>query len=51
VTNPYERELSNMAAAIAGTAEPLLGRDDAVAQARVIEALYGSAESGEAVRL
>jgi D-xylose 1-dehydrogenase (NADP+, D-xylono-1,5-lactone-forming) len=51
VTNPYERELSNMAAAIAGTAEPLLGRDDAVAQARVIEALYRSAESGEAVRL
>jgi D-xylose 1-dehydrogenase (NADP+, D-xylono-1,5-lactone-forming) len=50
VTNPYERELSNMAAAIAGTAEPLLGRDDAVAQARVIEALYRSAESGEAVR-
>jgi D-xylose 1-dehydrogenase (NADP+, D-xylono-1,5-lactone-forming) len=51
VTNPYERELSNMAAAIAGTAEPLLGRDDAVAQAKVIEALYRSAESGEAVRL
>ena len=51
VTNPYERELSNMAAAIAGTAEPLLGRDDAVAQARVIEALYRSAETGEAVAI
>jgi D-xylose 1-dehydrogenase (NADP+, D-xylono-1,5-lactone-forming) len=50
-TNPYERELANMAAAIAGSGEPLLGRDDAVAQARVIEALYRSAESGEAVRL
>ena len=50
VTNPYERELSNMAAAIAGEAEPLLGREDALAQARVIEALYRSAESGEAVR-
>ena len=50
-TNPYERELSNFAAAIAGEAEPLLGRDDAVAQARVIEALYRSAESGEAVRI
>ena len=50
-TNPYERELSNFAAAIAGEAEPLLGRDDAVAQARVIEALYRSAESGEAVDL
>ena len=44
-------ELSNLAAAIAGEAEPLLGRDDALAQARVIEALYRSAESGEAVEL
>ena len=51
VTNPYERELSNLAAAIAGAGEPLLGRDDAVAQARVIEALYRSAETGEAVRI
>ena len=50
-TNPYERELANLAAAIAGEGEPLLGRDDAVAQAHVIEALYRSAESGEAVRL
>ena len=50
-TNPYERELSNFAAAIAGRGEPLLGRDDAVAQASVIEALYRSAESGEAVHL
>jgi len=50
-TNPYERELSNLAAAIAGEGEPLLGRDDAVAQARVIEALYRSAETGEAVRI
>jgi len=50
-TNPYERELSNLAAAIAGEGEPLLGRDDAVAQARVIEALYHSAEAGEAVHL
>ena len=49
--NPYELELANLAAAIAGEAEPLLGREDAVAQARVIEALYRSAESGEAVRL
>jgi predicted dehydrogenase len=49
--NPYERELSNLAGAIAGTGEPLLGRDDAVAQARIIEALYHSAETGEAVGL
>jgi len=49
--NPYELELTNLAAAIAGEGQQLLGRDDAVAQARVIEALYRSAESGEAVRL
>ena len=47
--NPYGLELENLAAAIAGRAEPLLGREDAVAQARTIEALYRSAESGEAV--
>ena len=47
--NPYELELANMAAAVAGEAPPLLGRDDAVAQARVLDALYRSAESGEAV--
>ena len=49
--NPYELELGNFAAAIAGDGEQLLGREDAVAQARVIEALYRSAESGEAVRI
>jgi D-xylose 1-dehydrogenase (NADP+, D-xylono-1,5-lactone-forming) len=47
----YERELQNFAAAVAGTAPPLLGRDDALQQARVIEALYRSADSGEAVAL
>jgi predicted dehydrogenase len=50
-TNPYGLELANLAAAIAGEAEPLLGREDALAQARTIEALYRSAESGEAVSL
>lgn len=49
--DPYGLELANLAAAIAGEAEPLLGREDALAQARVIEALYRSAESGEAVSL
>jgi predicted dehydrogenase len=49
--DPYALELENLAAAIAGEAEPLLGREDAVAQARVIEALYRSAESGESVTL
>jgi len=37
--------------AIRGEAEPLLGRADAVANARAIEALYASAESREAVPL
>ena len=49
--NSYRLELENLADAIAGEAEPLLGRKDAVAQARVIEALYRSAETGAAVSL
>ena len=48
-TNSYGLELENMSDTIRGRAEPLLGRDDAVAQARVIEALYRSAGSGEPV--
>lgn len=47
----YQLQLENFAAAIRGEAKPLLGRDDAVAQARVIEALYRSAGTGEAVAL
>ena len=39
----YRLELENLAAAAAGTAEPLLGRSDAVGQARAIELLYASA--------
>ena len=49
--NAYVLELDDFAAVIAGERAPLLGRDDALAQARVIEALYRSAESGEAVTL
>jgi D-xylose 1-dehydrogenase (NADP+, D-xylono-1,5-lactone-forming) len=49
--NSYTLELENLADAIEGRAAPLLGRDDAVAQARVIEALYGAAEAGEAIHL
>ena len=49
--NSYGRELSNLAAAITGTEPSLLGREDAVAQARAIEALYRSAETGETVAL
>ena len=49
--NSYTLELENLADAIEGRAAPLLGRDDAVAQARVIDALYRAAESGESVSL
>ncbi|MGH3071731.1 MAG: Gfo/Idh/MocA family protein [Gaiellaceae bacterium] len=47
----YELELANFAAAVEGRAQPLLGREDALQQARVIEALYRSADTAEAVTL
>jgi D-xylose 1-dehydrogenase (NADP+, D-xylono-1,5-lactone-forming) len=47
----YRLELENLSAAIRGDAKPLLGREDAVGQARVIEALFRSAASGAAVSL
>jgi D-xylose 1-dehydrogenase (NADP+, D-xylono-1,5-lactone-forming) len=40
----YRAELENLSDAIRGVGEPLLGREDAVGNARVIEALYRSAE-------
>ena len=49
--DPYMAELDDMAAAIAGERAPRLGRDDAVGQARTIEALYRAAEAGHAVEL
>ena len=42
----YTLELENLADAIEGRASALLGRADAVGQARAIDALYRSAESG-----
>jgi D-xylose 1-dehydrogenase (NADP+, D-xylono-1,5-lactone-forming) len=45
----YQLQLENLADAIAGEAEPLLGRDDALGQARALAALHASAESGEPV--
>lgn len=39
----YRLEAENLSAAIRGRADPLLGRADAVGQARVIEALYAEA--------
>ncbi|HET9102732.1 MAG TPA: Gfo/Idh/MocA family oxidoreductase [Solirubrobacteraceae bacterium] len=47
----YALEVANLGAAISGEAEPLLGRADAVGQARTIAALYASAETGTFVSL
>jgi D-xylose 1-dehydrogenase (NADP+, D-xylono-1,5-lactone-forming) len=47
----YTLEVENMSAAVRGEATPLLGREDAVAQARAIEALYAAADSASAVTL
>jgi D-xylose 1-dehydrogenase (NADP+, D-xylono-1,5-lactone-forming) len=49
--NSYRLELENLGRAIRGEGHPLLGREDAVGQARAIDALYRSAETGEAVDL
>jgi predicted dehydrogenase len=47
----YRLELENLSAAIMGQARPLLGREDALGQARAIEALYRSADTGTPVSL
>jgi xylose dehydrogenase (NAD/NADP) len=47
----YRLELENVVDAARGEAELLLGREDAVGNARAIEALFASAERGEAVSL
>ena len=44
--NSYRLELENVSAAIRGEAPLLLGREDAVGQARTIDALYRSAAAG-----
>jgi D-xylose 1-dehydrogenase (NADP+, D-xylono-1,5-lactone-forming) len=49
--NSYGLELENLSAAIRGTAAPLLGREDAIGQARAIEALYSSAQEHRTVTL
>jgi predicted dehydrogenase len=46
--NKYQLELENLSDAIRGRAEPLLGREDAVGQARALDALLRSAEAGGA---
>ena len=47
----YQLELENVSDAIRGEAFLLLGRDDALGQARTIEALYRSAEAGVPVEI
>jgi xylose dehydrogenase (NAD/NADP) len=47
--NPYLLEAENFSAAIRGEAAPLLGRADAVGQARAIGALYDSAGLGSSI--
>ena len=50
-SDPYQLELENISAAIREGRRPLLGRTDALGQARAIEALYRSADTGLPVRL
>ncbi len=49
--DPYARELEELSAAIEGGPPPRLGRADALAQARAIDALYRAASGGRAVTL
>ena len=49
--NAYSLELENFADAVAGTAQPLLGREDALGQTRTIAALYSAAAEGRSVAL
>ena len=49
--DPYTLELEDLAAAIRGERPPLLGRADALGQAKTIDALYRSAESGQVITL
>ena len=45
--DPYACELEDFAALVAGERDQRFGREDAIAQARVIAALYASAEADE----
>jgi D-xylose 1-dehydrogenase (NADP+, D-xylono-1,5-lactone-forming) len=47
----YRLQTENFSDAIRGVADPLLGREDAVAQARTIDALFRSATAGRAESL
>jgi predicted dehydrogenase len=47
--NPYECELEDLSLAIRGERRPRLGREDALGQARVLEALTRSAAEAQPV--
>jgi len=47
-TDPYAREVEDFSAAIREGRAPRLGREDALGQARTIEALYAAAERDRA---
>ncbi len=49
--DPYQLELEDVSRAIREGGRPLLGRGDALGQARAIDALYRSAAAGTPVRL
>jgi predicted dehydrogenase len=49
--NPYACEVDDLSQAIRGGSPPRLGREDAIGQARTIEALYRSAAEGRAVAI
>jgi predicted dehydrogenase len=49
--DPYRLELENLSDAIRGEAEPLLGREDAVGNARTLQALFESAQRETAIEL
>jgi len=49
--NPYALEIESLCTAIRGGRPPLLGRADALGQARAIDALYRAADGGIAVAL
>ena len=49
--DPYQLELEDVSAAIRQHRPPMLGRADALVQARALEALYQSAETGLPVHL
>jgi xylose dehydrogenase (NAD/NADP) len=49
--NAYRLELEDMGRAIRGEGAPLLGRADAMGQARTLDGLLRSAETGQPVRL